>query len=74
MDNNFENEYKDEEIFEPQEEPFVSQVDTDDLEFDAQEITIPSVSHSQINPSAKGLRIFCIILAAVIALSCTAVS
>lgn len=74
MDNNFENEYKDEEIFEPQEEPFVSQVDTDDLEFDAQEITIPSVSHSQSNPSAKGLRIFCIILAAVIALSCTAVS
>ncbi len=74
MNNNYDNEYKNEEIFEADEQKSVSQEDTEDIDFDAHEITIPSISHSKNSLSSKGLRIFCIILAAVIALSCTAVS
>ncbi len=74
MNNNLDNGYNQDENYENNEEVLMSEEDERvDYEFDAQEITIPEVSHSQINPSARGLRIFCVLLAAVIALSCTAV-
>lgn len=74
MNNIFDNEYKDEEIIESNDDAFAFEDDADEFEFDAQEIAIPPISNKYNSSTSKGLRIFCIILAAVIAFSCTAIS
>ncbi len=75
MNNNFDNDYNSQETIETCEDTALAEEEeifTD--EFTAEEITVPPLSHAEKSPSSKGLRIFCILLAAVIALSCTAVS